>query len=357
MSTASSREPPEAPAAASVLGIDAGGTGTRFVLRLADGQVLAEGRAPALSGTQLFDAAGEAAADVVLGGIARALPVLPQAVVAGITGYDQALARKMVPRLMQIFGTNEACTQAMSDIELLCHAAFAGDGIVVYAGTGSVAALVDAMGHLHRAGGRGALVDDAGSGHWIAREALRQVWRAEDEEPGAWQRSLLAHALFEHVGGNEWAHTRQWVYGASRGELGALATVVAASAGKDAEALALLEQAGRELARLAQVLLRRYGRLPVAMAGRVFELHPAIERAFAAALPAGCEVEHLQEESHVAAARMALRLLARAVGAAGSTGTPGAQGAQGGPGGPGGPDVPGTPPEQPAVGSALASLA
>ncbi|MBL8325320.1 MAG: ATPase [Rubrivivax sp.] len=354
MSTASSREPSETPAAASVLGIDAGGTGTRFVLILADGQVLAEGRAPALSGTQLFDTAGEAAADVVLGGIARALPVLPQAMVAGITGYDQALARKMVPRLMQIFGTTEACTQAMSDIELLCHAAFAGDGIVVYAGTGSVAALVDAMGHMHRAGGRGALVDDAGSGHWIAREALRQVWRAEDEEPGAWQRSPLAHALFEHVGGNEWAHTRQWVYGASRGELGALATVVAASAGKDAAALALLEQAGRELARLAQVLLRRYGRLPVAVAGRVFELHPAIERAFVAALPAGCEVEHLQEEPHVAAARMAWRLLARVSGAAALTQTPVTQDARGGPGGP---DVPGVPPEQPAVGGALASLA
>jgi N-acetylglucosamine kinase-like BadF-type ATPase len=312
MQAAVPREPIEAPAAACALGIDAGGTGTRFVLMAGGDRVLAEGTAAALSGTQLFDAAGEAAADVVLGGIARALPELPQAVVAGITGYDQALAPKMRPRLMQIFGTSEAATRAMSDIELLCHAAFAGDGIVVYAGTGAVAALVDAMGHVHRAGGRGALVDDAGGGHWIAREALRQVWRAEDEEPGAWQRSPLAHALFEQIGGNEWAHTRQWVYGASRGELGALATVVAASAVKDAAALALLEQAGRELARLAQSLMRRYGRMPVALAGRVFDLHPAIERAFTAALPAGSEVQRLHEVPQVAAARIALRLHERA---------------------------------------------
>jgi len=307
---------------ACALGIDAGGTGTRYVLLAADGRVLADGEAPALSGTQLFDAAGAAAADVVLGGIARALPELPRSLVAGLTGYDRALAPQLLPRLMQIFGTTEACTQAMSDIELLCHAAFAGDGIVVYAGTGTVAALVDAMGHVHRVGGRGALIDDAGGGHWIAREALRQVWRAEDEEPGAWQRSPLAHALFECVGGNEWAQTRQWAYGASRGELGTLATVVAASAGKDAAALALLEQAGRELARLAQALLRRYGRMPVALAGRVFDLHPAIERAFMAALPLGTEVRRLHELPHEAAARIALRRLehaaapARAAGAA-----------------------------------------
>lgn len=323
MATAASRvsTPASMALSACALGIDAGGSGTRFVLKAADGAVLAEGTAPALSGTQLFEAAGEAAADVVLGGIARALPELPQALVAGLTGYDRALAPQMLPRLMQIFGTTEACTQAMSDIELLCHAAFAGDGIVVYAGTGAVAALVDAMGHVHRVGGRGPLIDDAGGGHWIAREALRLVWRAEDEEPGVWQRSPLAHALFEHVGGNDWAQTRQWVYGASRGELGALATVVAASAGKDAEALALLEQAGRELARLAQALLRRYGRMPVALAGRAFDLHPAIERAFMAALPPGSEVQRMKEAPHEAAARLALRRLELAAATALAAGT------------------------------------
>jgi N-acetylglucosamine kinase-like BadF-type ATPase len=295
------------------LGLDAGGTGTRYVLVARDGHVLAEGQGPAMSGTQLLDAGGRIGVDITLGGIARALPQLPRAIVAGITGYDHVLAPEMLPRLTQVFGVEAGAAKAMSDIELLCRAAFPpGDGIVVYAGTGSIAALLDAMGYLHRAGGRGVTIDDAGGGHWIAREALKRVWRAEDEEPGSWQRSALAQALFEQVGGNEWHHTRQWVYGGpgtSRGKLGELAGVVAGVAARDAAAMALLEQAGRELARLPQALMRRYGRHPLAVAGRVFELHPAVERGFAAALPAGTEITPLREAPHEAAARLALRLL------------------------------------------------
>ncbi len=114
------------------------------------------------------------------------------------------------------------------------------------------------------------------------------------------------------MGGNEWHHTRQWVYGGpgtSRGKLGELASVVAAVAGRDAAAMALLEQAGRELARLPQALMRRYGRHPLAVAGRIFELHPAVDRGFAAGLPAGTEITPLREAPHMAAARLALRLL------------------------------------------------
>jgi glucosamine kinase len=303
-----------------VLGLDAGGTGTRYALVARNGHVLAEGQGPAMSGTQLLDAGGRIGVDITLGGIARALPQLPRAVVAGMTGYDHALASELLPRLVQVFGIDAGLVKAMSDIELLCRAAFTpGDGIVVYGGTGSIAALLDAMGYLHRAGGRGVTVDDAGGGHWIAREALKRVWRAEDEEPGAWQRSPLAQALFEQVGGNEWHHTRQWVYGGPgtlRGKLGELAAVVAAVAARDAAAMALLEQAGRELARLAQALMRRYGRHPLAAAGRVFELHPAVDRGFAAALPAGTEITPLREAPHLAASRLALRLLAERAGAA-----------------------------------------
>ncbi len=310
------------PTADCALGLDAGGTGTRYVLLAADGEVIAEGQGAALSGTQLFDEAGQAAADVALGAIARQLPELPRALVAGVTGYDHVQAPLLLPRLVKTFGLDAGTVKVMSDIELLCRCAFPpGEGIVVYAGTGSIAALLDAMGYLHRAGGHGPTIDDAGGGHWIARQALRRVWRAEDEEPGAWQRSPLAQALFEQVGGNEWHHTRQWVYGgrsaggapgASRGKLGTLATVVASVAHKDAAAMALLEQAGRELARPGLALIRRYGRHPVALAGRVFELHPAVERGLVAALPPGTEVSHVREAPHLAAARMALRLVPEA---------------------------------------------
>jgi hypothetical protein len=150
--------------------------------------------------------------------------------------------------------------RVVNDIELTCHAA--GDAYVVYAGTGSIAAFLDATGTLQRAGGRGGIIDDAGSGHWLARQALCQVWRAEDDEPGAWQRSPLAQRLFARIGGSEWAQTRAWVYGASRGELGTLALAVAEAAQApepDPVALALLHQAGAEIARLGMALMHRHG--------------------------------------------------------------------------------------------------
>ena len=72
------------------------------------------------------------------------------------------------------------------DIELACRASFApGHGILVMAGTGSIAAHLRADSLLERAGGRDSLLDDGGSGYWIAREALRGVWRREDATPCA----------------------------------------------------------------------------------------------------------------------------------------------------------------------------
>ncbi|HSQ71290.1 MAG TPA: BadF/BadG/BcrA/BcrD ATPase family protein, partial [Rubrivivax sp.] len=208
-------------------------------------------------------------------------------------------------------GLAPAAVQPMTDIELVYRTAFApGEGVVLYAGTGSIAAFVDADGTMPRAGGRGAVIDDAGGGHWIGRRALRQIWRAEDAEPGAWRHSPLARRVFERIGGIDWAQTRHWVYngpGAARGEMGLLALAVAAAADEDAAALALLQAAGAELARLALAMRQRFGPLPLALAGRVFELHPAIELGLRQALPAGSAMRRLALPAHHAAARLAAR--------------------------------------------------
>ncbi len=293
------------PATARGLGLDAGGTQTRWAVADADGRLWAEGSVAPVSGQQLGSGVGRAQVAATLGAIAQAAgPV--DAVIAGVTGLAAAQAPALVALAASTFQVAPDAVQAQSDIESLCLAAFApGDGIVVYAGTGSVAAFIDASGTLQRAGGRGAVIDDAGSGHWIAREALRHIWRAEDETPGAWAASPLATKVFAQIGGSDWATTRAWVYGATRGELGALALAVAAAADEDPAALALLHSAGSELARLAAALLHRHGLRPLALAGRVFELHPAVENALCAALPAGCTAHRLTTPAHHAAARRA----------------------------------------------------
>lgn len=291
------------PAPLPSLGLDAGGTGTRWALANAQGLVLREGMAPAFSGAGMPEPALQAAWAALSQAVG---PV--RGVVAGITGLGDAPA--LAAQLAAALGVPAACARAFSDVELAARAAFApGQGILVYAGTGSVAAHIDEAGTLHRAGGRGAVIDDAGGGHWIARQALGQVWRAEDAEPGAWRRSLMAQALFERIGGADWARCREWVYGASRGELGTLALAVAQAAqAGDAQAQALLEQAGPELARLALALMQRVGPHPVALDGRVFDLSPAIESSLRAALPAGTAVHRSTQPAHHAAARLAAAL-------------------------------------------------
>ena len=303
------------------LGLDVGGTQTRWALA-ASGlpTVLAEGQAPGWSALMLGSEAGRAAVAQVLAGVqaqvqsqvqstapwsdahSGAEPARVAALRAGVTGFDAGQLPLLASVLAAPFGLQPAQVGVLSDIELACHAAFApGQGMVLYAGTGSVAALIDDDGRLQRAGGRGAVIDDAGGGHWIACQALRAVWRAEDESPGAWHSSLLAQALFQVLGGADWAATRAWVYGASRGELGTLALAVAQAAGQgDAAAAAILRAAGQELARLPLALARRHGPRPLVLAGRAFELHPLVGDSLLAALHAAVQAEALNDPARAA---------------------------------------------------------
>ena len=301
------------------LGIDAGGTQTRWALLAADGSELACGEAPAFSALQMNDASGRAQIEAVLGQMASAVAALGaalrvQAVGAGITGFDAASGAVWQAMLAKAFDLSpersSSQVELASDIEMACRCAFApGEGGVLVAGTGSVAGHVDAAGGFHRVGGRGVLLDDAGGGHWIAIQALRQVWRAEDEAPGAWRHSALACRLFERIGGSDWADTRRAVYAATRGEVGRLALAVGAAAGDgDAAALELLRRAGEELARLVRALNRRHGVFKLALAGRVFELGAAVERGLRDALGGAAVVLHRTEgRAELAFARRAWR--------------------------------------------------
>ena len=286
----------------NALGLDTGGTHTRWAVVGASGVLHAQGEATPLSGLQLHSAEGRADAQTTLESIAQACGRV-YAVMAGVTGFESAQTPWLRNMLAATMRVDVDAVQVVTDIELACHAA--GDGYVVYAGTGSVAAFIDAEGALQRVGGRGPIIDDAGGGHWIAREALRRIWRAEDDSPGAWRDSPMATRLLQQMGGTEWAHTRNWVYGATRGELGKLALGVAATAGEDPAAMSLLMQAGTELARLVQALIRRHGPRTVVLAGRVFNLHPAVEIALRQELPSDTPMRRLGLPAHHAAAQIA----------------------------------------------------
>lgn len=298
------------------LGIDAGGTETRWALIGPSTEIIAEGHVEGFSALEL-QGPGRAHVAAILEDLARAVQAMgqPARVHAGLTGFGEASA-DLAELITRPLGLSVAAITLGSDIETAYLDLFTpGQGYLVYAGTGSVAAFIEEGGILHRAGGRGGLIDDGGGGYWIAREALRHIWRAEDERPGSWHGSAMAQELFALVGGTDWAHTRQHVYSGTRGDMGRLALAVARAADRDPAAKGILRAAGNELARLALAMIGRYGPRPVALSGRAATLHPLIAETMRAELPASVPCALRPCHGHHAAARLALHALCATGGA------------------------------------------
>ncbi|WP_230419114.1 N-acetylglucosamine kinase [Undibacterium griseum] len=295
------------------LGIDTGGTQTRWAIATIDEKIVASGTTAGLTALQLNTLHGQTEFGQVFAGLAATAHAHGslQSVRAGITGFgDQAHHALLQRMLTDILHLPPQAIHLSNDIEIAYLDNFQpGTGYLIYAGTGSIAALIDETGQFHRAGGRGYLLDDGGSGFWIAREALRHIWRSEDEEPGWSQHSRLAQEMFKALGGDSWDVSKNFIYHRSRGEIGTLALAVAAAAGHDETAARILKQAGAELARLGLAMCRRFGDKPMVLSGRVQELHPLIADSLRQHLPPHISLRRSVCQAHFSAARLAARQL------------------------------------------------
>lgn len=261
------------------LGIDGGGSATRWAVADAGGTILDHGVAPPISGHLFSDAERQRLAQSI-----ATIPHRPTRVLAGITGLA-ATAPQAADAARIIAETLNLPAEAVeihNDMWIAYHALFApGEGHIVYAGTGAIALHIAADGTEIRAGGRGMLIDDAGSAFWIARTALDHIWRARDTNPSF--TSPLAQALDDAIGGPDWDTHRTHIYSGGRNAVAQLARAVATA--DDPTATEILTQAGQELARLALALSARTTPKPTALIGRAATLHPAIEAGFRAAAP------------------------------------------------------------------------
>jgi N-acetylglucosamine kinase-like BadF-type ATPase len=295
------------------LGMDAGGTKTRWALCDQAGSLVVEGEIGGMSGLHLGTSAGVEKLQQTLQALKAAIADNTHGgdvmLYAGMTGLgDPALARAMLALMQVELPLAPGHIHLVNDMDIAYRAAFApGQGYLVYAGTGSIAAYIDEVQTFHRAGGLGPALGDEGGGYWIAREALAKIWRDEDRQPDSWRASALARRLFESLGGADWATTRQFVYGSDRGVIGKLALQVAAAAHEDDAASALLLRAGAELACLANVMLHRHGPRPIVAGGRVFALSPLIEQGFRANVGDAANVKFVPDlMAHRTAARLAV---------------------------------------------------
>lgn len=269
------------------LGLDVGGTASRWALVDGDGTVVQRGALGGATG-HLFAEGPRGDFVRMIDGVVVALgSVRPEAIFAGVTGLaPQAFAEAraiMGPRL----GVGPETIGLDDDIALAYRAAFRpGEGHLVSAGTGSIGLHIAADGTVIRVGGRGLLIDDGGSGTWIALTAIDRLYRVIDAHGGPVGTETLAGAIAGAVGDEGWDAVRSYVYGSDRGRIGMLARAVAEAAGAgDGLALAVLADAGRELARLAGALIGRAGMRPVAVIGGVVRLHPVIAETLRGALP------------------------------------------------------------------------
>lgn len=266
--------------AAGWLGIDMGGSASRWVW-LGPGGAESRGTAPGATG-MVYDAARRAAFEAALGAIRAALPGPAARAHLGITGAGFGRDPALTALAAAALGLPAAAVSHENDAELAHRAAFGGGfGHLVLAGTGSVGVGVTAAGRAV-VGGRGPLIDDAGSASWIAAQGLRAVYARFDATGGFDGLEALAAALEAA----DWDGVRARVYGADRGQLGLMARGVAAAAAQGcAVAAAILSAAGEALAAMARQLAGRLGPAPVAVAGGALALDPRIGAAFAAACP------------------------------------------------------------------------
>lgn len=166
---------------------------------------------------------------------------------------------------------------------LVAHEAafFGAPGVVVIAGTGSIAFGVNERGEMVRAGGWGPSVSDEGSGTWIGRKAVSGLLRALD----AGDSTVLANSIMEtwHVRTHE--ELVRKCNSANHNDFARLFPAVQLAAGEgDVISRDIMTQAGMELATLGKVVARRLWsrqqRVGVAMAGGIFHHSATIRQAF-----------------------------------------------------------------------------
>lgn len=277
------------------LGVDGGGTKTAFTLYDENLSQLDRFELPTCHYAQI----GYAGMQRVLNeGVRRAeatgLLGSEYGIGFGICGYGEGVESSAAIEDAVLNAAGNHPFSLVNDVESAWAAGLdMQDGIVIIAGTGSIAYGVS-EGRSMRCGGWDYELGDEGSGGWLGKELLRAFTRQSDgrEAPGAIldlvRRELGIADDFEVI---EFAQN----YMASRSRISQLAPLVneAAQAG-DPSARAILARAAQEEAAMVDAIVRGIfdgcERIPVTYIGGTFKAGDLILEPLAAALPRNCEL-------------------------------------------------------------------
>jgi len=295
-----------------VIGIDAGGTKTVGLLADESGKVISK----SISGGANLVTKGELAVEKVLFDVIESLeaPEPLAALCLGIAGVGQPGADQVIGEVLRRLGQRQPTRVVNDALVALVAGAPSGIGIVVVAGTGSIAYGVDPDGHVARSGGWGYLLGDEGSAFWLGHYAVRHAIRAAD---GRGVATTLYPLICEKLGVSEPTELVKWFYDQelSRNRVADLASLVeTASVDGDEAAETLMDQAAKHLASAARAVanhLKFPDRHPVVLAGGAFKACPSLSPRVESLLDdlPQVEVKLLEVDPAVGAVTLALELL------------------------------------------------
>ena len=237
---------------ACVIGFDGGGTKTTAILADRKGNVLAE----VSGGPSNFQIIGvEQASELLLSLLTQCCEKAGKpssevkAAVAGLTGAgrpgDQQRMREAFSEHARKLGMPLEYAAIESDARVALEGSFKGGaGIILIAGTGSIAYGKTQEGQVFRVGGWGRVIGDEGSGYAIGRDALNLVTKHLD---GRGKETLLIKLVADRFGLKDQEGIINAVY-RNNFDVASVAPLVIEAAGlRDTESERILNRAAFEL--------------------------------------------------------------------------------------------------------------
>lgn len=284
-----------------LLGVDGGGSGTRVRLARADGSQLSQGTSGPSALMHGAEAAWKAVGAAAAMAYAQAGMVAPPlhrvAIGLGLAGVHN---RQWAAGFLAAQPGYAAVALETDALTTLLGAHQGQAGAIVAIGTGSVGELLDANGQRREVGGWGFPSGDEAGGAWIG---LRAVNHAQQVLDGRAAGGAFADAVIAACGGARDA-VQTWLAQANQHTYAELAPLVLAH-GADAQAHAILSEAGRQVALLADAL-DAGDQVPVALCG-------GLAAPLTPYLPASLRqrVVSAQGDSATGALRLIARMVAR----------------------------------------------
>jgi len=246
-----------------VAGIDGGATKTVCIIADDEGKVLGRGVSGpsnyhnvSISAVKkaLFQSIKRAASNARLGRLRFKVACF------GMAGLDSPYDRKIISKFIrEEIKFSEKITVVHDSVIALYGATGGAPGLIILAGTGSVAAGLNKRGEIKRVGGWGNIVGDEGSAYEVGRQALKAFLRSYD---GRELKTLLTEKIMKMLKLRMEEDLVQRVYAERMNvsEIAAVAPLVAEAADEgDAVAKRILAEAGRELASHAIAIAKALG--------------------------------------------------------------------------------------------------